>query len=134
MIRDEFLKQQKEKNLSAKEIDKIRRMGERAFYTNEVARLSNLKRSVNLSAGIIGAGVLIITAVIIALIIIAKTFVSGLVAPVIILGVFWLIILSWYLVFLPITKKKLSKCKRELERVRNEDLEKHKKMYASMNK
>lgn len=134
MIRDEFLKQQKEKKLSAKELEKIRQMGERPFYTNQISRLSSLKKTVDLSTIIVGIFLAITTATIVAIIILAGKFLSSLIAPVAVISVFWLAILSWYLVIRPITKKKLAKYMVELDRVRKEDLEKQQKIYAKIKK
>ncbi|MBQ3234836.1 MAG: hypothetical protein IJA97_01615 [Clostridia bacterium] len=134
MIRDEFLKQQKEKKLSAKELEKIRQMGERPFYTNQISRLSSLKKTVDLSTIIVGIFLAITTATIVAIIILAGEFLSSLIAPVAVISVFWLVILSWYLVIRPILKKKLAKYMVELDRVRKEDLEKQQKIYAKIKK
>ena len=134
MIRDEFLKKQKETNLSAKELDKIRQFGERSYYTTRISKLSNTKKSLDFSAIMIGVFVLLITISMVVIVILAGGFLDSLVTISIVLGVFWLMELSWFVIFRPITSKKLKKYKAELERIRKEDVEKQKRIYAKINK
>lgn len=134
MIRDEFIKQRKERDFSTKEMAKVRKMGERSFYTNEIAKLTNLRKTFNLSSWIIGVLLVIITAVILYAIIASKSFVQSLVLPVIIVSIFWVLILSWVLILRPTMKKKTERYKLELDRIRQESLEKQRKIYANMNK
>ncbi len=46
MIRDEFKKQQKS-NVSSKEMEKIRKMGERQFYSSSLVKLKDLVKAFN---------------------------------------------------------------------------------------
>ena len=93
-----------------------------------------MKKSVDISTIIVGIFLLVVTVTVLVAIILAKSFSRDLIWPTIALGVFWLVILAWYLVIRPLLNKKLVKYSVELERVKKEDLEKQRKIYAKMNK
>ncbi len=134
MIRDEFIKQQKDKKISTKEMAKIRRLGERPFYTNEIAKLTSLRKTINLSCIIVGILLVIVTAVMLIAIISTKTFVQSLIAPLIIVVAFWALILSWTFIIRPQVKKKVAKYNAELDRIREENLAKQRKIYENISK
>ncbi len=134
MIRDEFLKQKSEKKVSAKEMAKLRKMGERSFYTNEITKLTNIRKTVNLSVWIVGVLLVIITAIMLYAIIASRTFVQSLILPVVVVSAFWIMILSWLFIFKPQLKKKVAKYKVELDKIREESLQKQRKIYANMTK
>lgn len=134
MIRDEFLKQRKDKNVSTKEMAKIRKMGERSFYTNEIAKLTNLRKTFNLSVCIVGVLLIIVTTIMLYAIIASRTFVQSLILPLSVVSAFWLLIISWLFIFKPQLKKKVAKYKVELDRIREESLQKQRKIYANMTK
>ena len=134
MIRDEFLKQRKDKNVSTKEMAKIRKMGERSFYTNEIAKLTNLRKTFNLSVCIVGVLLIIVTTIMLYAIIASRTFVQSLILPLSVVSTFWLLIISWLFIFKPQLKKKVAKYKVELDRIREESLQKQRKIYANMTK
>lgn len=134
MIRDEFIKQQNDKKISTKEMAKVRQMGERPFYTNEITKLTSLRKTINLSCIIVGILLAIVTVVMLVAIISTKTFVQSLIAPFIIVVAFWILILSWTFIFRPQLKKKVEKYNVELDRIREENLSKQRKIYENISK
>jgi hypothetical protein len=134
VIRDEFIKQQKDKKISTKEMAKVRQLGERSFYTNEITKLTNLRKTINLSSIIVGVLLSLVTGVMLFAIISTRTFVQSLIAPVVIVSIFWALILSWLFIIKPKIKKKVAKYNAELDRIREEGLAKQRKIYANMNK
>lgn len=134
MIRDEFIKQQKEKKLSAKALEKIRSMGERAYYVTEINKLSNLKKVLKFSAILMLVLSAIVTLVLLIPLIMYKKLVADMIAPSIILGVFWLVIILWFALFLPLINRKIRLYTKEYERVKLSDLNKQMSIYNKINK
>ena len=128
MIRDEFLKQQQEKNLSSKEMDRIRKMGERSFYTGEVNRLTNLKKTFNLSSIIVGVLLVLVTAVMLIAWIATGVFVKSFILPLAIVVGFWVLLLGWFIFFRPSVNKKIEKYKQALDQIRKESLDRQRKI------
>lgn len=120
MIRDEFIKKQKGNNLSIKEMDKIRKVGERVFYTTQINKITNYTKSFNFSF-IILAVMVVITAVPIILAYIVDGFSTTLFLYSLIVAFFLFVVLGWFFIFLPRGKKKIIKYKAELERIREKD-------------
>ena len=134
MIRDEFLKQQQEKNLSSKEMDRIRKMGERSFYTGEVNRLTNLKKTFNLSSIIVGVLLVLVTAVMLIAWIATGVFVKSFILPLAIVVAFWVLLLGWFIFFRPSVNKKIEKYKQALDQIRKESLDRQRKIYDNLKK
>jgi fatty acid desaturase len=134
MIRDEFLKQQQEKNLSSKEMDRIRKMGERSFYTGEVNRLTNLKKTFNLSSIIVGVLLVLVTAVMLIAWIATGVFVKSFILPLAIVVGFWVLLLGWFIFFRPSVNKKIVKYKQILDNIRKESLDRQRKIYDNLKK
>jgi hypothetical protein len=134
MIRDEFLKQQQEKNLSSKEMDRIRKMGERSFYTGEVNRLTNLKKTFNLSSIIVGVLLVLVTAVMLIAWIATGVFVKSFILPLAVVVGFWVLLLGWFIFFRPSVNKKIVKYKQILDNIRKESLDRQRKIYDNLKK
>ena len=134
MIRDEFIKQRKEKKLSARVMEKIRTMGERAYYVTEMNKLTNLKKTLNFSMILLGVLSGIVTLTMLIPFMIYKKFVSDMVTPIIVLSVCWLIFALWYAVILPAINRKIRKYTAEYENVKQREIEKQKAIYKNMNK
>ncbi len=131
MIRDEFIKQQKEESLSSKEIQKIRAMGERAFYTTQINNIMTISRVLNFSCVVL-AVMLVMTATPLVLGYIAEDGFSGSVlVPTIIVCVLSLLVLGWFFVLRPLWKKKLKKYQTALESVREKQLQKQKTIFKN---
>ncbi|MBR3804435.1 MAG: hypothetical protein IKJ14_03750 [Clostridia bacterium] len=134
MIRDEFLKQQQEKNLSSKEMDRIRKMGDRSFYTGEVNRLTNLKKTFNLSSIIVGVLLVLVTAVMLIAWIATGVFVKSFILPLAVVVGFWVLLLGWFIFFRPSVNKKIEKYKQALDQIRKESLDRQRKIYDNSKK
>ena len=130
MIRDEFIKQQNEANLSPKEMDKIRKVGERVFYTTEINKIINYSKVFNFSFIIVAVMVLIILVPII-LAYFVEGFSTNLLLYTLIVAFFLIIVLGWFLIFRPRGKKKIAKYKAELERLREIDLQKQRIIFKN---
>ena len=131
MIRDEFIKQQKEENLSSKEIQKIRAMGERVFYTTQINKILNYTKALNFSC-IIVAVMLVLTSVPLILGYIANyAFSESVLVPTIIVVAFTLAVIGWFFVLKPSWKKKLKKYQAALEAVREKEAQKQKAIFKN---
>ena len=130
MIRDEFIKKQNEANLSPKEMDKIRKVGERVFYTTEINKIINYTKVFNFSFIIVAVMVLIILVPII-LAYFVEGFSTNLLFYTLIVAFFLIIVLGWFLIFRPRGKKKIAKYKAELERLREIDLQKQRIIFKN---
>ncbi len=131
MIRDEFIKQQKEESLSSKEIQKIRAMGERAFYTTQINKILNYTKVLNFSC-IIVAIMVVLTSVPLILGYLANyAFSSSVLVPTIIVVAFALAVLGWFFVIKPNWKKKLKKYQTALETLREQDIQKQKNIFKN---
>ena len=131
MIRDEFIKQQKEESLSSKEIQKIRAMGERAFYTMQINKILNYTKVLNFSC-IIVAIMVVLTSIPLILGYLANyAFSSSVLVPTIIVVAFALAVLGWFFVHKPSWKKKLKKYQTALEIIREQDIQKQKNIFKN---
>ena len=131
MIRDEFIKQQKEENLSSKEIQKIRSMGERVFYTTQINKIINYTKALNFSC-IVVAVMLVLTSVPLILGYIANyAFSSSVLIPTIIVVAFALAVIGWFFFLKPNWKKKLKKYQTALEELREKDMQKQKVIFKN---
>ena len=131
MIRDEFIKQQKEDSLSSKEIQKIRAMGERVFYTTQINKIISYTKVLNFSC-IIVAIMVVLTSIPLILGYLANyAFSESVLVPTIIVVAFALAVLGWFFVLKPIWKKKLKKYQTALEVVREKDIQKQKNIFKN---
>ena len=130
MIRDEFIKQQKEKKLSNKELKAIREKGERVFYTTQITKLTEIRKVLNFSAFILLAMLLAVT-VLLVIGLLAGGFSGSVLVPLIVTIAFYLAIILWFTVFLPSIKKKLKNYALELEKIREKDVQKQRNIYKN---
>ena len=131
MIRDEFIKQQKEKKLSSKEMQKIRAVGERAFYTTQINNIINYSKALNFSCVVVGVMLIIVSIPLILGYLADGGFSGSVLIPTIIVVVFAIAVLSWFIIFRPLLKKKLKKYQSELEAVREKDMQKKKTIFKN---
>ncbi len=134
MIRDEFIKQKKEKKLSARAIEKIRTMGERGYYVTEINNLTNLKRTLRFSTIVLGVLAGIVSVTLLIPFIIYRKFVATMVVPLIILGVCWALFILWFALFSPLINKKIEKHTEEYERIKQNEINKQKTIYKQINR
>lgn len=130
MIRDEFIKQQKEKKLSNKELKAIREKGERVFYTTQITKLTEIRKVLNFSAFIVLAMLLAVT-VLLVVGLLSGGFSGSVLVPLIVTIAFYLAIILWFTVFLPSIKKKLKNYVLELEKIREKDVQKQRNIYKN---
>lgn len=134
MIRDEFLKQQKDKNLSTKDMEKIRKIGERAFYSNQIRDLELKVTAFKFSLIVIGIFILIGIGGILLVMLEDKGFTKELILPIVVTAVFILAEIIVLLFFLPRIKKKIKNAKQKIEILREEQIKKQQAIYKSINK
>lgn len=136
MIRDEF-KEQQEKKITSKEMKKIREMGDRAFYTSKISKLTDLSKAMKFSAWFS----LIVSLFIIAFAAIvfwAETtsddmtlsyrgfLYGGLGLLIFLFGFLWLVLFSH------LNKKKIERYRIQLKEISERDLEKKRLAYESL--
>lgn len=134
MIRDEFLKQQKDKNLSTKDMEKIRKIGERAFYSNQIRDLELKVTAYKFSLIVIGIFILIGIGGILLVMLEDKGFTKELILPIVVTALFILAEIIVLLFFLPRIKKKIKNAKQKIEILREEQIKKQQAIYKSINK
>ena len=134
MIRDEYLKQKKEKGLSAKEMVKLREVGERAFYGNRIKDLMQTVKVLNFSIIMVGVFILLGVLMVIYSISLENKFTSDLIIPIIATAIF--LVAEFIVLFgvLPSKKKKIIKYKERIEELRVAQIKKQEVIYKSMNK
>lgn len=134
MIRDEYLKQKKEKGLSAKEMVKLREVGERAFYGNRIKDLMQTVKVLNFSLIMVGVFILLGVLMVIYSISLENKFTSDLIIPIIATVLF--LVAEFIVLFgvLPSKKKKIIKYKERIEELRVAQIKKQEAIYKSMNK
>ena len=111
-------------------MDKIRKVGERVFYTTEINKIINYSKVFNFSFIIVAVMVLIILVPII-LAYFVEGFSTNLLLYTLIVAFFLIIVLGWFLIFRPRGKKKVAKYKAELERLREIDLQKQRIIFKN---
>lgn len=136
MIRDEFIKEQKTKHLSTKELKKIHDMGERAYYASSITKIDGLIKSMNFSTVFTIICAALITAVVVLSVIATKklfdgwqsylTFFTG-VALYIWTGV-------WYLLWRPALRRKSERYKATIKALAEKEMEKQRSIYNMLNK
>ncbi len=121
MIRDEFIKQQNEKKLSTKEMQKIRQFGERSFYTKEINRITSYSKPLTFSFIILSVLLVIVAAPLVLILIGGGKLTSENLFPIISVVLMALMLIGWFCVFLPLGKKKVKRYKKALEELREKD-------------
>ncbi len=125
MIRDEFNKKKQEK-LSSREIKKIRKLGERAYYVSSVNKLKDNIRLLNFSAiiGIIFCALPILYLADAAFFVKQET-INALVGFIAVSLVYvWALV--WFLIMKPLMKKKLKKYQNKLQEISQKEVGKFK--------
>ena len=128
MIRDEFLKQQKEKKYSNKEMQEIRAMGERAFFTTKLNKYEKLIRTLKTSAVFV-LFILVVATIPIILAIATKTYNTNMIFPTVLAGLLYAFIAICYGIMIPKMKKKVAIYNQELQNLREKELERQKTIY-----
>ena len=133
MIRDEFIKQKEEKNLSNKELQGIRSKGERVFYTTEISKLSDSKKILTFTSIIV---LVMLVAVTIPLVLgyIADGFYESVFWPTVIVIAFYVLLIIYFAVILPSMNRRIKKYLQALEEVRQKDIQKQQMIYKNYNK
>jgi ABC-type siderophore export system fused ATPase/permease subunit len=134
MIRDEFLKQQKDKSLSTKDIAKIRKIGERAFYSNQIRDIELKLTAFKFSLVVIGIFILLGIGGIILILLEDKTFTNELIIPIVVTALFVLAEIIVLVFSIPKLKRKMQRAKQKVEELRQEQIKKQQAIYKSINK
>ena len=134
MIRDEYLKQKKEKSLTAKEMIKIREMGERTFYSNRIRDLTAKLNAISISLKVVAVFIFLGIAMLILSIIMENGFTDSLILPIIVTAVFIVLTILVLVIYVPMQKKKIEKSKERIEELRIEQMQKQQAIYKAMNK
>jgi ABC-type siderophore export system fused ATPase/permease subunit len=134
MIRDEFLKQQKDKNLSHKEMAKIREIGERAFYSNQIRDAELKLTAFKFSLVIIGIFILLGVGGIVLILLEDKTFTNELIIPIVVTALFVIAEIIVLVFSIPKLKRKVQRAKQKIEILREEQIKKQQAIYKSINK
>lgn len=131
MIRDEFLKQQKEKKYSSKDMQALRSMGERAFFTTKLNKCEKLIKTLKTSA-IFVLFILVVATVPIILAIATNTFSTSMIFPTVLAGLLYVFIAICFAVMIPNLKKKVKRFNQELQDLREKELQRQKTIYNKM--
>ena len=134
MIRDEFLKQQKDKSLSTKDMAKIRQVGERAFYSNQIRDIELKLTAFKFSLVVIGIFILLGIGGIILILLEDKTFTNELIIPIVVTALFVLAEIIVLVFSIPKLKRKMQRAKQKVEELRQEQIKKQQAIYKSINK
>ncbi len=136
MIRDEYKKSQEKRKQSVKEIEGIKKMGERAYYTAGIRKLMANRKTINFNTWftfIFSWGLLIFITILL-----IKDFTYIKESYMIISIIVVIIILVWSLVwFLAVKKlytKKIETYKSLVEEIKVKEMEKQKNIYKMYNK
>lgn len=134
MIRDEFLKQQKDKSLSTKDMAKIRKIGERAFYSNQIRDIELKLTAFKFSLVVIGIFILLGIGGVILILLEDKTFTNELIIPIVVTALFVLAEIIVLVFSIPKLKRKMQRAKQKVEELRQEQIKKQQAIYKSINK
>ena len=133
MIRDEFLKD-KYKKMSAKNMKKMRDMGERAFYSSEISLLRSTLKTFDVTFILIGLMTLVFTVLLVNILIVQKGFGEGVryVIGAAIDAVLLIAIAIWFLFGRFKTKNKITKYQEELKKLNEKEMAKQQAIYNKM--
>ena len=131
MIREDYKKETKESGLSNKEIDGIKRLGERPFYTTSIHKMTGTIKSLNFSTlfSLIFSSVLLLF-----IIIVAIGNISRLLTVVGILGTIFTILtftwcIIWYAVLKKIYQRKIDDYRERLKILTDKEIKKRMSAY-----
>ena len=131
MIRDEFIKQQKEEKLSTKEMQKIRKFGERVFYTKEINRITNYTKALNFSAIMVAVMLAVVGSPVLVVWVSGGTFTSEDLFSIIAVSVMAVLLLCWFLIILPLEKRKVKRYKIAVEELREKESQRQKIIFKN---
>lgn len=136
MIRDEFINKQKTENLTPKELDGIRKLGERAFFTSEITNKLKFIKSANMSTWfsfILGVTMLIFL-ILVAVFDFKKLFIWYSIVGL----VFMLLLFGWTLLWFTYIRvkmlKKIDSYKERVKQLTQKEMLKQKSAYNFYNK
>lgn len=136
MIRDEFKNLQKNEKLSTKEIEGIRRLGERSYYTTEINKILMNKKSITFSTWFTFVFGIAITVIVIVYAVVRLQFLFELLGiiglTVAILTNTWTVL--WFFVFKKNFDKKIEYYRQKLKELKIKEMEKQKSIQAFYNK
>ncbi len=124
MIRDEF-KQKQKQDFSSREIKKIRKLGERAFYVSSINKIKQSIKIVNFSTVLIAISCILPFVLLLDAILFSVQEIGVYVTFFIICLVYILSIL-WFIVTLPSLKKKANKYQEKLKKLSFKEVNKYK--------
>lgn len=136
MIRDEFKNLQKNEKLSTKEIEGIRRLGERSYYTTEINKILMNKKSITFSTWFTFVFGIAITVIVIVYAVVRLQFLFELLGiiglTVAILTNTWTVL--WFFVFKKNFDKKIEYYRQKLKELKIKEMKKQKSIQAFYNK
>lgn len=131
MIRDEYKKSQEIRKKSAKEIEGIKKFGERTYYTMTIKKLSNNLKGFNLNTLMMLIMGLVLLVFIVFLLIIDFSLISkGYIIVSLAVGsilIIWGIV--WFLIVKRIMRNKIEKYQNLVENLKATEMEKQKSIY-----
>ncbi len=131
MIRDEYQNSQKERKKSVKEIEGIKRMGERSYYTMQAKKLlGNIKTLKLNTMFLLGFGLTLLVSIIVGLVLVPSSIkdaymIIAIIADFIMLG--W--VMCWFLFVKRMLNNKIETYKEIAERHRLKEMERQKNAY-----
>ncbi len=136
MIRDEYKKEQQQSGLTTKELKDIKNLGERAYYTTSITKMTATIKSLDFSCSFS----LVLSSIILVLIIIGAIINPKTLLTVIgILGtIFTVLMFSWCIVWYTVLKKhytkKIEDYKLRIKELSEKDLRKKMSLYEKSQK
>ena len=131
MIRDEFIKN--DKGLSPKEVQGVKEMGERAYFSSRIMNLSNLNKTFNFSLLVILMLSVVATAILVYVLVAKLVEIDGTILAVIIAdGVMLLFTLCWFLIGKPIVNKKIKRYKGFMDEYNQNSMRKNIQIYKNL--
>ncbi len=131
MIREEFKNQQKKKNLSEKDLMKIRSMGERAYYTSSIVKMKNTIQGMKFILIFAWAFAVIMSITMAIILVYFKGFngnISNIISFIICIGL-WIFILIWYLFLKPYYNKRIIEFGEYVKELTDKEMAKQQAIY-----
>lgn len=136
MIRDEFQNSQKKRKQSLKEIEGIKKMGERAYYTNAIRKLTANQKTLNFNTWftfLLSVGLIIFASILLILDFkyIKEPYMIGSLVVIFLFGG-WAF--AWFVFVKKTFTKKIELYKTLVEEIKKKEMEKQKSIYDMYNK
>ncbi|MBR2376357.1 MAG: hypothetical protein IKA85_01090 [Clostridia bacterium] len=136
MIRDEYKKSQEKRKQSLKEIEGIKKMGERAYYTNTIKKVTANQKTLNFNTWftfLFSLGLVVFTVV---LLIFDLKYLKEpyMIIALVVIGVFGGWALAWFTFVKKLMTKKIETYKALVEEIKTKEMEKQKSIYKMYNK